>query len=86
MFEYVTSRTENSGRFVIAKWTSQPNHHGKNNPKAKKVLVEYKGEKKLYECLKYFYVENNTIPYSTLKTLARNENFSKKHNIKIQYV
>jgi group I intron endonuclease len=65
---------------------NKPNHRGENNPKAKKVLVEYKGEKKLYECLKYFYVENNTIPYSTLKTLARNENFSKKHNIKIQYV
>lgn len=64
----------------------KPNHFGKNNPKAKKVEIEYNGKKYLYDCLKDFCDDIKVIPYSTLKHIARCGYYSAKHNIKIQYV
>jgi|TARA_Y100000034_G_scaffold39761_1_gene49015 group I intron endonuclease len=63
-----------------------PNHFGSNNPNAKKVLVEIKSTKTYYDCLKDFCDENKTIPYSTLKGIAKDGRFSKKYGVKITYV
>ncbi|MDP7366888.1 MAG: hypothetical protein QGH83_06480 [Candidatus Pacebacteria bacterium] len=66
-------------------------YFGSNNPNAKKVLVEIKSTKTYYDCLKDFYYyscnnENKTIPYSTLKSIAKDGRFSKKYGVKITYV
>ena len=65
---------------------NKPNHFGVNNPNAKKVLIETESGKKYYECLKDYYNEHKTAPYSTLKSIARGGRFSKKYGIKISYV
>jgi group I intron endonuclease len=65
---------------------NKPNHFGVNNPNAKKVLIETCGIKKYYDCLKDFHNENQNIPYGTLKSIAKNNTFSKKYNLKITYV
>jgi group I intron endonuclease len=65
---------------------NRPNHFGEKNPKSKKVEVEKDGKKLYYNCLKDFFIEHQIVPYSTLKTLARNQRFSQKHKLKIKYV
>jgi group I intron endonuclease len=62
-----------------------PNHNGKLNPRAKRVLVEYDGKHKIYDCLKDVTLDIN-IPYSTLKSIAQKNHTSKRYKIKISYV
>jgi group I intron endonuclease len=65
---------------------NKPNHYGSKNPNAKKVLIECNGIKEEYDCLKDFFSNNSDIPYSTLKSIARTGNFSKKYKLRITYV
>ena len=60
--------------------------NGSNNPNAKKVVVESESTNKYYDCLIDFYNESKIAPYSTLKSIARNGNYSKKYGVKITYV
>lgn len=54
---------------------------GSSNPKAKSVIIN----DKYYDCLKDALMDYPNIPYSSLKTAAKNGS-SKKYNLRIQYV
>jgi group I intron endonuclease len=82
--------SENTKKIIGSKSVNRnwhkPNHHGKNNPRAKRVEVTIDANKYVYECLKDFSDEIKYIPYSTLKRIARDGRYSKKYNLKITYV
>lgn len=59
---------------------------GENNHMSKRVLVEMNKIKKEYSSLSFFSKMVPNIPYSTLKSIAQKNRFSKKYNLKITYV
>ncbi len=65
---------------------NKPNHKGEKNPRSKKVLVEMCNLIQEYSCLKIFADTMKNIPYSTLKSIAKDGRYSKKYNLKITYV
>lgn len=81
------TKTLIGSKSVNRNW-NKPDHNGKNNPRSKRVSVNFIGQTqiKFYECLKDFFNEYNSIPYSTMKSLAQNGNFSKKYGLTINYV
>lgn len=71
---------------VNRNWTGpKTDYSGGKNPNAKKVIIFIGEQSLIYDCLKDFYNENQHIPYSTLKNIARNGRYSKRYNLKIVY-
>jgi len=56
---------------------------GGKNPKAKKIIAEWKdGTKKSYDCIKSFALEND-VNYESAKILLRHGQYSKTKNVKL---
>ena len=66
---------------VNRNWGRKTSVDGHNNPMAKECYVNGKQ----YQCLKYFWYENQNIPYSTLKSAVNGKGYIKKYNLTIQY-
>lgn len=63
----------------------KPDHHGSKNPKSKKAIITINGVETEYSCLKEFWENNQHIPYSTLKGVARGSGYCKKYDIGVRY-
>ena len=66
---------------VDRNWGRKTSVVGHNNPMAKECYVNGKH----YQCLKYFWYENQNIPYSSLKGAAKGRGYITKYNLTIQY-
>ena len=66
---------------VNRNWGRKTSVVGHNNPMAKECYVNGKH----YQCLKYFWYENQNIPYSSLKGAAKGRGYITKYNLTIQY-
>ena len=66
---------------VNRNWGRKTSVVGHNNPMAKECYVNGKH----YQCLKYFWYENQNIPYSSLKSAANGKGYTSKYNLTIQY-
>lgn len=66
---------------VDRNWGRKTPVTGHNNPMAKECYVNGK----YYQCLKYFWYENQNIPYSSLKSAANGRGYILKYNLTIQY-
>ena len=81
---YGKKHSEETKRIIGSKsvnrnW-NKPNHKGEKNPRAKKVLVEMDNLVNQFNCLKTFANSIKNIPYSTLKSIAKDGRYSKKYN------
>lgn len=88
---YGKKHTEETKRKIGSKsvnrnWHRPNNYNGKNNPRAKPVIVDYNNKSIKYDCLKDFYSEYPILAYSTMKAIAQKNLINKKHNLRITYV